>query len=277
MSKIALIACTKSKALEASPAALLYRSPLFRKSLLYALSIADRVYILSAKHGVLPLDEIVEPYELSIKNLDSLQKACWVSKVGDRLGKLIEAKDQVHILAGLEYTRPLLPVLHKIGCQIIFPLGSKSLGHRIGWLRTSNLESDLFSQFASFYTSMRELYIGQGGKASERKGKAKYLLMTITDGRKHPIEKGHLIYLEGGSDEIQQRGTYKHKHWAVPEIEKLVESIEDVYGGVEKTVICTRGRTVTQVARELAKVMFLCDYQETDIEDQLIHFSEGVR
>jgi hypothetical protein len=107
------------------------------------------------------------------------------------------------------------------------------------------------------------------GKTSERKAKAKYLLTTITDGKKHAIQKGHLIYLDGSSDEIQQRGTYKHKHWTVKEIDDLIRSIEDIYGKIDKTVVCTRGRTIMQVTRELAKVIFLDEYREVDIEQQL--------
>jgi hypothetical protein len=113
------------------------------------------------------------------------------------------------------------------------------------------------------------------GKPSERRGKAKYLLTTITDGNKHAIERGHLIYLDGSPDEIQQRGTYKHKHWKVREIEELIGNIEDVYGKIAKTVVCTRGRSVAQVTRELAKVMFLDAYTEIDLEDQLARFSQG--
>jgi hypothetical protein len=163
MARIALIACTKSKTAQAAPAALLYQSPLFRKSLLYALGTADRIYILSAKHGVLPIDEVVEPYDLSIKDLAPPQKLAWTATVGEKLMKVLVPSDKVQLLAGLEYTRPLLPVFHRIGCQISFPLAGKSLGHRISWLGRMNGEGDLHTQFSQFYSSMRELYIGQTG------------------------------------------------------------------------------------------------------------------
>jgi hypothetical protein len=163
MARIALIACTKSKAAQAVPAALLYRSPLFRKSLLYALGTADRIYILSAKHGLLEMDEVVDPYELSIKDLTPPQKLAWTAKVSEKLTKILAPRDKVQLLAGLEYTRPLLPVFHQIGCQIASPLAGKSLGHRISWLGRTNHEADLHAQYSKFYASMRELYIGQAG------------------------------------------------------------------------------------------------------------------
>jgi hypothetical protein len=163
MSRIALIACTKTKAAQAAPAALLYQSPLFRKSLLYALGTADRIYILSAKHGVLQIDEVVDPYELSMKDLTASQKLIWTAKVSERLAKLLAPSDKVQLLAGLEYTRPLLPLFHRIGCRITFPLGGKSLGPRLSLLGRMNSEVDLHTQFSRFYASMRELYIGQNG------------------------------------------------------------------------------------------------------------------
>ena len=95
------------------------------------------------------------------------------------------------------------------------------------------------------------------GRKNERRKKASYLLQAITDGNKHSIERGHLIYLDGSVDEIRERGTFKHKHWSTYEIGDLVEKIEEVYGKVRKTVVCTRGRTVMQVSKELAKVIFL--------------------
>lgn len=163
MASIGLIACTKSKSTNRSPAALLYQSPLFRKSLLYSLSHTDRTYILSAKHGVLRLDDVIDPYEVSMKHLNSVQRAEWADKVALSLTELIKSTDKVYLLAGLDYSRPLLSTLRKIGCKVISPLSGKSLGHRISWLRSENREPDLFLQFSKFYASMRDLYVGQKG------------------------------------------------------------------------------------------------------------------
>lgn len=163
MTRIALIACTKTKAAHAAPAAMLYRSPLFRKSLLYAMSNADRVYIISAKYGILAPDEIVDPYELSIKQLKKHQKGEWIRKVESSLKNIISKKDQALVLAGAEYTKPMLRPLREIGCTVRTPLAGKSLGSRISWLRSENREAELVSQIKSFYANLRDLYIGQDG------------------------------------------------------------------------------------------------------------------
>ena len=113
------------------------------------------------------------------------------------------------------------------------------------------------------------------GRASERRTKAKHLLEKITDGKQHGIEKGHLIYLDGDVSDIQQRSSYKHKYWSPDEIEELVNNINAVYKEIDKTTICTRGRTIADVARQIAKVIFIGKYQEVDVEERLGSFSNS--
>jgi hypothetical protein len=163
MADIALISCTKSKRSSTSPAALLYTSTLFNKSLLYSQTIARRTYILSAKHGLLNLDDTIDSYELSIKSLNSVQRTEWASKVGERLKQVVTARDTVHLLTGREYYVPLLDCFKDIRCTVSFPLQGLSLGNRVSWLKEHNLENALAAAHADFYSALRELYIGQDG------------------------------------------------------------------------------------------------------------------
>jgi hypothetical protein len=163
MADIALISCTKSKRGDTSAAALLYTSALFNKSLLYAQTHANRTYILSAKHGLLNLGDAIDPYELAIKSLNSIQKEEWAQRVGLRLHQVIGPKDKVHLLAGRDYSAPLLEHFKKIRCVVANPLSGLSLGNRIGWLRKSNRESELGHHLKDFYSSLKRLYVGQGG------------------------------------------------------------------------------------------------------------------
>ena len=66
---IVLISCVKKKASQPRPARELYISDLFRKSLKYAQSLSpDAIYILSAKYGLLSLDTVIEPYDVTLKS-----------------------------------------------------------------------------------------------------------------------------------------------------------------------------------------------------------------
>ena len=67
--RIALVSCVKKKRGSAAFARDLYLSQLFRGLRCYAESHADVWYILSAEHGLLKPDQIVEPYERTLRCL----------------------------------------------------------------------------------------------------------------------------------------------------------------------------------------------------------------
>jgi hypothetical protein len=163
MSRIALISCAKSKKSAATKAALLYDSPLFRKSLLYALSNADACYILSAKHRLIALDEVIEPYELTMKNLTRQQKTEWGRDVVARLRTLSKPRDELIFLCGNEYYKPIISEVKLAGCTIRLPLGDLPFGKRLQRLIQLNSEDLLFRTYSEFYGVLRALYSGQGG------------------------------------------------------------------------------------------------------------------
>ena len=62
--KIGLISCSKAKKDYLCPAEEMYsESNSFRLSLEYAKKICDEVFILSAKHGLLDLEDTIQPYD----------------------------------------------------------------------------------------------------------------------------------------------------------------------------------------------------------------------
>lgn len=70
-----VVACSGEKADHACPAAELYQSQLFKMNLAAALRASGSphfVRILSAKHGILRLDEVVEPYDCRWESPDSI-------------------------------------------------------------------------------------------------------------------------------------------------------------------------------------------------------------
>lgn len=82
---ISVIACAKAKRGEVSAAEELYQSGRFRSQLRVAKRFTNESYVLSAKHGVLSLDQNVEPYDVtfpfgifaentSIPGIEKLQK-----------------------------------------------------------------------------------------------------------------------------------------------------------------------------------------------------------
>ncbi len=64
MATIALISCTKSKRDYPCRAREMYgaKSPWSARACSLAQLVADQIYFLSARHGLLPEDQVIEPY-----------------------------------------------------------------------------------------------------------------------------------------------------------------------------------------------------------------------
>ena len=65
-----------------------YVSPLFQKMMAYAQILEPRsIFILSAKYGLLSSDEMIEPYEQTLKNIKAADKRLWAQGVLAELRK----------------------------------------------------------------------------------------------------------------------------------------------------------------------------------------------
>lgn len=87
MSEIILIGCSKRKATEAAPAGEFYQGPGFRKALEYSrLAHPDaKVYVLSAKYGIVNIDQVLEPYDMTLNTMRVADRRDWAKKVLDQM------------------------------------------------------------------------------------------------------------------------------------------------------------------------------------------------
>src|SRR5882724_11266576 len=88
----ALISCSKSKGGHRDFARNMYVSPLYRKSMMVAEGWGLSFSILSAKHGLLNPDEIIEPYDLTLKGASKQFKSEWARRVDAQIRGSIDAK-----------------------------------------------------------------------------------------------------------------------------------------------------------------------------------------
>jgi len=111
--RIALIACTKSKKAYKCAAHELYsESPRFKAAYTYSKLVADDVFILSAKYGLVHEDEIIEPYDETLLNKSIEERQEWAMKVLERLSKVSDLNsDEFTIIAGRNYYEELIPHL----------------------------------------------------------------------------------------------------------------------------------------------------------------------
>ena len=111
MPHFVLIACASRKRGHACRAADLYQSDLFLKSLRYAESLRpDGIFILSAKHGLLPFEEEIEPYDLTLNRMSAVDRRSWAERVLRELAEVGDLEqDRFTFLAGRRYREYLLP------------------------------------------------------------------------------------------------------------------------------------------------------------------------
>ena len=124
--KIGLISCvTKNNKICAAKD--MYISDLFKKSLAYSLKNYDKTYILSAKYGLLELNDIIEPYELTLNNQSVLFKKKWSYKVFLKIKEKQDLKnDTFYFCCGKNYRQYLKQKInHKI------PIEGLSFGNQL--------------------------------------------------------------------------------------------------------------------------------------------------
>jgi hypothetical protein len=112
------------------------------------------------------------------------------------------------------------------------------------------------------------------GKPEQRTRKAKKLVGRITAKGKWNVVPGHIIHLDCDLMDVRIRNSLKHKKWPDAEHKRLFEAIGQVYGPLQRSVICTRGRNANAVASEVARVIFLDDYNPIDIGNELTRIAE---
>lgn len=113
MRKIVLISCVKSKLDHPARAEELYISELFKSNLAYAKSLKPHViFILSAKYGLVALDQKLAPYEKTLNSMPVSERKAWARDVLVQLSKHANLQSDLFIfLAGVRYREYLIPFL----------------------------------------------------------------------------------------------------------------------------------------------------------------------
>ncbi len=135
MKKIVLISCVKTKLNRKAKAENLYTSDLFKKNLKYAKSInPDSIYILSAKYGLVQLNDEIEPYEKTLNKMRKNERLKWSEKVINELKNKTDIEsDEFIFLAGLRYREYLVNNIE----NYIVPMEGLGFGMQLQWLKAN--------------------------------------------------------------------------------------------------------------------------------------------
>ena len=133
MAKIALISCVSKKRSHKANAKDLYISPLFKLNLGYAKSLnPDKIFILSAKYGLVDLEDEIEPYDKTLNQMNSQAIKDWASRVIEQLKNVADIENDVFaFLAGERYRKYIIS--HIIKYEV--PLKGLSIGKQLHFLK----------------------------------------------------------------------------------------------------------------------------------------------
>lgn len=133
MATIVLISCVSKKLGRRAKARELYTSPLFKMGFRYAKSLnPDKIFILSAKYGLVDTETEIDPYEQTLNTMSNGQIMEWSEQVlQDLSAKCDLANDSFVFLAGENYRKYLVP--HIKHYQI--PMDKLSIGRQLQFLK----------------------------------------------------------------------------------------------------------------------------------------------
>lgn len=150
MARIVLLSCTKSKLDKSAPAQELYSaSPMFQKTLEYGKKLKpDKMYILSAKHHLVPLAKELAPYDKTLKEMPKDEKEKWGEETVKQMKSagINPEKDKFIFLTGNEYMKPLAKYIPEENIEK--PMDGKRFGQRLKWLN---------SQLSEIFTKLKNI------------------------------------------------------------------------------------------------------------------------
>lgn len=133
MDRVTLIQCTNSKRDEPADARDLYdESRYFRRMRAWAEARGQPWFILSAKHGLVPTDETLAPYDA--RGLSEAQAESIADELDGR------GVTEVDVTAGRDYTDSLIPALEARGIDVINHFAGEGIGKREKHLKQATAE-----------------------------------------------------------------------------------------------------------------------------------------
>ena len=134
--KIVLISCVSKKHNYPCKAVEMYISPLFKGAYKYAKIInADKIFILSAKYGLLDEDTLITPYNETLNTKSDKEIRIWADNVLAELREKTNIEEDDFIfLAGAKYRKYLAQKL----TNVEVPLMGLSIGKQLAFYKEKN-------------------------------------------------------------------------------------------------------------------------------------------
>jgi len=134
--RVALVGCASQKLKREAPARELYISTLFKKASAYAEREADHWFILSAKHGLVHPDQMLEPYNMKLGTKEAGPIHAWGKRVRFQLNEWVDAPaiEELLLLAGSQYDVAGGTPSDPVPWTVVDPMKGMMIGQRLQFL-----------------------------------------------------------------------------------------------------------------------------------------------
>ena len=122
MKCVFLVSCGRRKRCFAVPAKELYVSARFQRARASVEATGPPWFVISAEHGLLDPDEIIDPYDKTLKGATLEARRQWAEKVKRQMDKYLPDGEIIVILAEEDYYKDLTTYLKKRFAHIMIPV-----------------------------------------------------------------------------------------------------------------------------------------------------------
>ena len=130
-----LVSCVSVKNSRPMKARELYCSDWFLKAKAYVEAHGAPWFILSAKYGLVEPNQMIRPYNITLKNMTKAQRLAWSLRVAKKLKPRCRGFSRVIFLAGQSYREHLVGMLNEWGYEARSPMRGLGIGQQLRWLK----------------------------------------------------------------------------------------------------------------------------------------------
>jgi hypothetical protein len=131
---VALVSCVAEKRASPAPARDLYISDWFVKARSYVEHIGVPWFILSAEYGLVPPDQVIDPYERTLNTMPVDERRSWATRVIAQMSERMPGVSHVMFLAGARYREFLVDHFQRHGITVEIPMEGLRIGEQLSWL-----------------------------------------------------------------------------------------------------------------------------------------------
>ena len=133
--RIYLVSCVAEKSPTPAPARDLYLSTWFKLARARVERDQAPWFILSAKHGLLDPNTVVEPYDETLNRMGMAARRAWADRVQAQMTERLPDAHEVVIFAGARYRENLEDYLRARFPLVSIPMKGLRIGEQISWLK----------------------------------------------------------------------------------------------------------------------------------------------